>query len=260
MLSHTLQIVKPRKLTKTLLAVVLALGVLSTAGQIAKFQFGHGNLHGLVPLFYLDNEASVPTWYSSMGLMLASTLLVAIGALRYRERDPFRYHWLALGVLFLLLSMDEVAMIHEYPIDLLRERLHATGLLYYAWVIPGAAFVVLVFLGLLNFLRHLDRGVRFGFVAAGAVFVGGAIGIEMLSGLHASRFGEDNLGYALIITCEELCEMLGVVLFIHVLMGVLSASVSGIQVQMTPAQVAADGGRELSPSPAWFVSGLETSP
>jgi hypothetical protein len=164
--------------------------------------------------------------------LLASVLLFLIAAIRRAQGDRFRHHWLALGVLFGLLSLDEIAMLHEYPIDALRAGLHATGLLYYTWVIPGMLFVTAVAGLFVKFVLHLDGVTRRRFVTAGAVFVAGAIGVEMFSGLHASRFGEQNLGYALIITCEEMLEMLGVVLFIRALLGVLHHDIAGLQLHL----------------------------
>lgn len=226
------------RLTRWLLVAVATLVALSTAGQVLKHVYGHTQLKGFVPAFYLDNESSVPTWYSSVGLLLAALLLAAIFVVRFLQGDRFRWHWGGLGVLFALLSIDEVAMFHEYPIDPLREALHADGLLYYTWVIPGAAFVGLIGLGFARFLLHLPARTRNGFLLAGVVFVGGAIGVEMLSGRQASRSGEENLSYALIITAEESCEMLGVVLFIHALTGYMASH--GVDVRIGVSGEAAE--------------------
>jgi hypothetical protein len=52
------------------------------------------------------------------------------------------------------------------------------------------------------------------FLVAGFVSVGSAIGIEMISAKYVSLFGSQNLGYALIIACEEGGEMTGVAIFL----------------------------------------------
>ena len=227
-----------RRLTKALLCIVGFLVAVSTLGQLSKHLLGHGNLLGLVPLFYLDNEASVPTWYSSFALLLASGLLGLVAATKKNERDSYFPHWMFLAGLFLMLSMDEAVMLHEYPIDFLRNHLHASGVLYYTWVIPGALFVAAVGVAYSRFLMSLDAKTRWGMTAAGFIFVSGAIGIEMISGYHAAEYGENNLGYALIITAEEMLEMLGVVLLIHTAMGVLERSVAAVQLHFAGAVAA----------------------
>ena len=106
------------------------------------------------------------------------------------------------------LSADEIAMLHELPIDPMREMFQFGGLLHYAWVLPGMVFVVAVGLVFLRFLLHLPRQTRLLFVFSASVFVMGAIGVEMLSGASAFHAGEETLDYALIVTIEEFLEML----------------------------------------------------
>lgn len=212
-----LTIPKAWKITRVLLAVVVALILLSIVGQVSKYFFGHPKLKEFVPTFYVDYESNVPTWYSSIALLLCSAILAGITVVKWRAQDAFRHAWAFLSILFLALSIDEVAGIHEMPIESLRKTLGVSGLLYYTWVIPGAVFVGSVGLILAKFLFNLPKRTRNLMLLAGVVFVGGAICVEMVSGLHASQFGEENFGYSMIITVEELCEMLGVVIFIHAL-------------------------------------------
>ena len=56
------------------------------------------------------------------------------------------------------------------------------------------------------------------FVLSGAVYVGGALGFELLGGWYASSEGVGNIQYAIITTFEELFEMLGIVFFIYSLL------------------------------------------
>lgn len=194
-----------------MLLVVVALVALSTLGQFSRFFWGHPKLMGFVPAFYLDYESNVPTWWSSFALAicagLAATIAWASGSVRSQ-----RWHWTAISGVLLFLSMDEVAMIHEYPIDPMRDAFGFGGALYYPWVIPGAILVLVVGLSFARFAWRLPRETSLGLVLGGVVFVSGAIGVEMLSGVIADARGEATLTYALTITCEEALEMLGVVL------------------------------------------------
>lgn len=223
--------------TRFLLAIVAVLIALSLAGQMAKYGLGHPQLKGFVPAFYVDNESNVPTWYSSCALMLAAILLGVIAAAKTTDRDPFRRHWWMLALVFVGLSADEVAGFHEYPIDAMRETYHLTGALHYPWVLVGAVFLLVVAAAAWWMVWSLPRATRALFFAAAGLYCGGALGVEMLSGLQASRHGEENFTYAMIVTVEEACEMLGVVLFIHALLNYLQREIGPVRLSIGQAVV-----------------------
>lgn len=227
-----------RRVSDALLFAVLLLIGLSVLGQYSKHLLGHPYLKGFVPTFYVDLESSAPTWYSSAALGLAGAVLSLIAAAKFTTADNFRWHWACLGGLFFLLSLDEIAMIHELPIDPLRERFSAGGALYYTWVIPGAAFVAGVGCLYLRFFLHLPRRTRCLFFLAGAVFVAGSIGVEMYSGAQADLFGEENLDYALIVTIEEFLEMLGVVVLIRASLEYIESHLGGLQLEFATGRTA----------------------
>lgn len=226
-----LRVPRARRVTDALIGVVVSLILLSLAGQLSKYVLGHPKLKGLVPLFYVDIEPSIPTWYSSAALGLAGLLLALIAAAKFRLADRYRWHWSGMALLFFGLSADEIAMIHEIPIDPMREAFNFGGVLHYAWVLPGMAFVAAMGLLFLRFLLHLPPRTRNLMLLAGAVFVGGAIGVEMLSGAQAHALGEENLDYALIVTLEEMGEMLGVVVLIRALLEYIERNLGGLELR-----------------------------
>jgi hypothetical protein len=180
--------------------------------------FLHEVRESVVRLAWVDSEANIPTWYSATLLLICSLLLAAIATVHRHDGLGFAGHWLILSLVFLYLSLDEAAQLHELSIPPIRSAFGATGLLYYGWIVPAGICLALLVLSYRRFLRSLPTRTRHLFLLAGAIFVGGAIGIEAVSGLHASVHGEENLIYHLIITVEELLEMSGVVLFIYALM------------------------------------------
>lgn len=210
--------VRPWKVTRILLLVVGFLVLASTLGQLMAHQYGDPYLKGFVPLFYLDGEANIPTWYSAFVLLAAASLLALISLHSRSCEDPNSRYWGGMAALFAFLSLDEVAQIHEYPIEPIREALNGVGYLYYAWVIPAGILTAAVALLLWRFVMDLPRRTRNLFILAAAIFVGGALGVEMISGNHIYHYGDGNLGYVLIITIEESMEMVGVVIFIHALL------------------------------------------
>ncbi len=203
------------RVSRLFAGAVLLITSLSLTTQAAKYFGGHERLMGLVNICYVDFEANLPSWYSSLALLTAALLLTVIARGKGRSGDPQRNKWRLLAVIFFLLSLDEIAMLHEFSIDPIRDAFGLSGALSFAWVIPGALFVVGLGVYLLGFLRSLPRRTSTLFVAAGLLFVGGAIGVEMVSAAHASMHGEENFTYVLIVTLEEFLEMAGVVVFIH---------------------------------------------
>ena len=53
------------------------------------------------------------------------------------------------------------------------------------------------------------------FLLAGGLYIGGALGMEMIGGYYTDFYGKNNLTYALITCLEEVLEMTGIVVFIH---------------------------------------------
>jgi hypothetical protein len=166
----------------------------------------------LLQLFDLDLEQNLPTGYSTAVLALASLLLLLLAGRKRLEGDRWTRHWLALALGFGLLSLDEVAGLHET----------LNTALPFSWAIPGGIAAALVALLYLGFLRALPPRTRWGFVAAGALFLGGAVGVEFGTEWYAQADLMDTLAYNLWTAVEEGLEMTGVVLFIHTLMGYMA--------------------------------------
>lgn len=110
----------------------------------------------------------------------------------------------------------------------LRNKLNVGGLLYFAWVIPGAIFVGACLLVYVKFLSDLPAKTRGMFLIAGTLYVGGAMGMELLGGYHTELYGLENMPYVLITTFEELLEMLGIAVFIYALLSYISSYMKGV--------------------------------
>lgn len=226
--SHSIEIL-PRRVTVILAITVAAVAAVGVTGQIVKYQTGHTNVFGIVPQFYLDDENNVPTYLASLLLLIAAGLLAVIASSKHRIGDEFRWHWTVLSALFLLMSLDETASFHERLIRPTRALLGVEGWLYFAWVVPGALFVLVVGLGYLRFFLHLEKPFKLLFAMAGIVYVGAALGIETVGAARADAVGQDNLPYALIASTEEVLEMAAVVLFIHALLVYMSRHVDSVR-------------------------------
>jgi hypothetical protein len=138
-----------------------------------------------------------------------------IAAHHRRQRHPYRWHWTMLAVIFLGLAIDEICSLHEQMGQLLTTRgIDLDGALHFQWVVPGIILVFVVGLSYVPFLWSLPRVHALRFTAAGVMYIGGAIGVEMIGGSYVTSFGQSNLGFQAIATFEEAIEMTGVAMFL----------------------------------------------
>jgi hypothetical protein len=221
-------LVSPRGLAGGLAAVMALLVALHGLVQVARFASGDERLNGLVYIFSLGAEHNVPTLYSTVTLLFTAALLAAVAV--HSRRD--RAYWCVLALTFVFLAADEAFEIHEKLIVPLRSRFDTGGILFYAWVIPYGIATLLFSLVYLRFLLRLPRHTSVLFAVAGAVFISGAVGMEMISGLLRDQAGVDAVAYVLAQTAEETLEMSGVVLFIYAVADYLSRELGGISIRL----------------------------
>jgi hypothetical protein len=164
-------------------------------------------------IFDVDEEESFANWFSSIILFIASVLLFLIAHKKKSNQDPFKNYWYGLAWGFGFLSLDEVAGLHE-TLNTVTD---------FAWTIPGAFVVLIIFLLYLKFILHLPKPISTLFCIAGSVYVGGSVGVEHLADYYVEAFEMDNFGYQIFTAVEETLEMTGVVIFIQALLKYLAS-------------------------------------
>ena len=181
------------------------------AGLVAEWvRHGFAYDEPLVSAWSLSYEGNLPSWYASLLPLICAALLAWIAAGEDRDRG----HWRALALGFLYISIDEAVGLHE----LLSALFETEGVLRFGWVIPAAAVVLVVGLSFVGFLRRLDRNVARRFILAGAIYVTGAVVLELPLGWWTEHHGDDSFGYAMIDWCEETLEFIGLTLFASTLL------------------------------------------
>jgi hypothetical protein len=221
--STSMNPLSPASITRVLSAIVFGLSAMSLVANLSLAVPIDGYWmneirDSLVRLFDINGEGNIPSWYSSSALLACAFLLALIAAQKKRTQDRFLSHWVGLAIIFVYLSMDESAAIHEMAIKPVRAALDTDGFLRFAWIIPGSVAVLLFVLIYARFLASLPSRLRAQFLIAGALYVGGAIGMEAISGYYATVEGRDGLMYMLVTAAEEAAEMAGVVVMIHALL------------------------------------------
>ncbi|MDP9439226.1 MAG: hypothetical protein M3P49_10850 [Actinomycetota bacterium] len=235
-----------RKIIIVLTITISALTLASLGQHFLEYMWGRADALAIPRRFNVGEDANVPTWYSSVVLLLCSVLLAMIAAAKRNASDRYSLHWAFLSIIFLLLSLDEVATIHEAVGDTIGSAFKLVGvkvggLLYAAWVIPGAIFIFIVLIAYLRFLADLPKSTRRLFLVAGTLFVIGAIGMEMLSARLSSFYGWENLEsmpvnikivIALQTAVEELLEMCSTVVLLYALLAYARSHVEKITIQI----------------------------
>ncbi len=201
--------------------IVIGLGLLRYALILA---FGRETFFGVFRIINLDGENSLPAWYSSGLMLVAAALLFLLHRLSLRQRPENATSWLVLALIFLALSFDEVAALHETLTEPIRNALGTgRGPLFYAWVVAAAPFVAVVFIGFLPHLRRLPPAIARRMMLAGTIFVLGAFGMEMV-GATMLNGSVGNPRYHIAVALEEIGEMAGLVLFILVLYDLIAGT------------------------------------
>jgi hypothetical protein len=123
--------------------------------------------------------------------------------------------------------------VHEVAIEPLRSALGLSGVLYFSWVLVGAPVVVAAGLYFLPFLFRLPAGLRWRFILAGAIYVSGALGLEMIGGKLASAAGMDAPAYRVAVSAEESMEITGLAVFAATLIGHLARFAPRLTVRLS---------------------------
>jgi hypothetical protein len=173
-----------------------------------------------VALFNMDSEVSIPTWYAQTLLFVASCLFFVIAL---SAKHSTRY-WYALSAIFIFVSIDEGASVHELLMDPVRNILNITsGPLYYSWfIVYLGLFLILVAL-FFRFFLTLPLRLKKLMVLSALIFLSGAVGLEIVGGMIASSPNMSNSLYAIVTTIEETLELLGASVLVYALLDYLKS-------------------------------------
>lgn len=227
---------------------IAALAVAHVVMQSVRYHVGLNEFYGLVRLFDMGVEANLPTFFSTFQLLVASLLLAVIGLVRRQEGDARAAQWLLLALIFLLLAVDESAEIHEMSVRPFRDFAPwlATGIFYWAWVLPAMALVAWVAWRYAGFVfNYLPKETRRHTVLGAALFVGGAVGVEMPEARYVEQHGMENFAYGLFVLVEEVLEMAGVLVFLTGVMNYCNRHLGLVRLEVSSA--VADAPQRIAP-------------
>jgi len=194
----------------TLVAVTIVLVIVHVLAMQANFNSDlglkekFGFHYWQIAFFDLDEEESFGTWFNSGLLLIAAVLLMHRARVLRAQEDAWHTWWQIMGIGFCVLSMDEIAGMHEWMNSMMEDT---------PWTVVGFMIFGLVALVYLPFLWHHRWRTGLLLLLAGAIYGGGAVGIE-----HFTDSDVNSLHYNMWTTLEEGMEMLGVIVLIYTML------------------------------------------
>jgi len=201
---------RAERVALTLSAVVAGLVVTHVLAMQANFNDAlglkerFGFHYWQLAVFDLDEEESFGTWFNSGILLVAAVLLMNQARIVRAEGRAWYRSWRVLGIGFVFLSVDEIAGMHEFMNTLMGDT---------PWTVVGFPILVLVALAYLPFLWHHRGRTALLLLLAGAIYGGGAVGVE-----HFTDSDVNSLHYNMWTALEEGMEMMGVIVLIYALL------------------------------------------
>lgn len=192
----------------------------------------------------LDTEANIPTWFSVILLAALSGAALVVALIL---RASGQRAW-PLGVPAFVagwLSLDELASLHE-DLQLVADKLDVDSPGAFGWVVPGAVVALVVGLLMLRVAHEMSPRLRWRLVVAGAVYLTGALVVEVLSsplyvpGAGAGAEPPQSVAYVLCNVAEEGLEMLGALLALRAVLALLrtTTSAEGVRIVLDPGEPA----------------------
>ena len=194
--------------------VLLGVGVaallvnLANAIVIATGLWQDPELEDVGPWMLLSEENNPSTWLAAILLAGSAGLALLLG-LAHRDSRV----WVPLAAVLGLLSLDEVASVHEragYPLE-------RVDLPTYGWLVAGVGALVVLAVFLRRPVSRLPAELRIALAGAASVFLLGAVGVEALGGWWDHTRGIDTW-YQLLATVEENLELAGATLVLRALL------------------------------------------
>jgi len=206
---------RSRQLLGVLAGMVLVIFALHFIGQLIGRAVGVDNrvVTDIAARLSVDSELSVPTWLSAF-LALVGALLAAVIGRNQTSRRP-QIMWYGLALLMVIVSLDEVAALHE----LLLQGLHILAdfgegqtLLGNAWLLVLPFIIALGVVAAVFARQQLPTSTLRRLAVAAGIYLSGALVVEYLS----IPVDKSSLVYLLgMVVLEEALEFIGLWLVIR---------------------------------------------
>lgn len=202
------------RLLACLLGITVVMAIVHLIFQYLNLNVYHelnGHIFEMSNRVDFDDEASIPTWFSQF-ILLSIAVGAFISAYLSRPRsnkNNSRIFWLIVGGISFLLSIDEVAALHEFvlqTVHLLTFGESGATKSNNAWVMV-LPFITIGALALVwRAIRNLSKQIVWLFVLGGAIYLAGAVGIDIITNADAAN---NFINAGILVAIEESMELIG---------------------------------------------------
>lgn len=219
--------------------IAIGISLLNFVGVVVRNTVGNFYLERiLLGLTDFENGFSLVTWYESSAWLFCALLCLMLALAGRRFRDRYSRHWLGLGGICLLLSLDRVTNLHHaIRHDLLYRLPQSVDISPVTLTLIQGIVLLCLGLAYIPFFRSLPRLTQRLLLRASGLFLMGAVGLDWMS---KQVQVPENLGFSPLLSSiealEALLEMLGLALLVHSLLTHLQVSWLAIQLLFKPHQ------------------------
>ena len=172
-------------------------------------------------LFNFDLEFNIPSLYSSLIILLASIFLLRISKKENSLVDKNRFRFLSL--IFLYLSLDEFFFFHERITNVLNFNISGTIFLFSFfkyWFIPYSIILFIILIFFYPLISKQSPNLKYLIISSVLIYILGAVGCEVIMYVFIkfSEINREDILFKLLVTIEEILEIIGINLFNFVLL------------------------------------------
>lgn len=203
--------------TPLILLACLFIGTSTVAGLLLL----RNGAPGFLEILYVNSSNNLPKWYDSVLLSLCGILLFLVAHTRENRKLP-SFSWHLLAFTFFFLSLSKATSFDQSFFGGIRRILTTVGIRINPFLFGVLLIVVFLFV-FAPFFSGLSRKVKKYVTLSVIVYVFLSLFFEILS----SRLYWTRTLYVLFSGFEELCEMLGGIIFLYALLLQLDSGVKG---------------------------------
>ncbi len=218
--------IQPLSQARRVLKILIAISVVAVIAHIALKYLSvvvHGEQH--LALFEISNrfdmndENSVPQWITLMNFLILAAASFLAGFMTKQKAK--KRLWMAIGILSVLLSIDDAAAIHESLLGLIHLSVFEEGsssLLENAWLFIVPVVAVIGIWLLVHAVRLLPRRTALLLAVGGVTFLIGAILVDSLANTVAER---SFAGQGVVAGIEGWLQMVGLAMLVYAVLDYL---------------------------------------
>lgn len=223
--------ISPRKAALVMAWIAAGFSLAHIAGKLAEACLGRS--FGLY-FFDLDQENTLPRFFSAALLLLCSGLMAVIAMGSKGGPCRVRLGWIGLALIFLGLAVTKDTGIHEDLAARLRSGLNLADFQFYAW---GYGSLMVVFCAAYaRFFIELPRKTSL-LMAAGIVgLMLGEFGLDLWEEYLEEFISHQSFAYIALSTVEEMVELAGLIVLVYALMRHISLRHNGLLLRLGQPQ------------------------